>query len=166
MNKLEVKERKHTWHWSSTEGSSTRAWYQNFNNGIQNDYYVRTSCYWVRAVRKVKKWTSSKPKKRNTSGTGRVLRTVLRERGISPSTMAASTTSSRLMVTGRERWEGWRFLDKTPNPNLQNGAEFLSIINSPISLLKSLLDKGHFLIANNLCCVCFGPPSEGFFLKQ
>jgi len=40
-------------HWSSTEYSSSRAWYQRFNNGLQDDGTKTASFLYVRAFRKV-----------------------------------------------------------------------------------------------------------------
>ena len=39
-------------YWSSTEGSTTSAWFQNFPDGFQNNYY-KNIAYRVRAVRRV-----------------------------------------------------------------------------------------------------------------
>ena len=53
MNKLKTKETEHKWHWSSTEDSSTNAWFQYFLNGYQGNN-GKTNSYWARAVRRVK----------------------------------------------------------------------------------------------------------------
>ena len=125
MNKLVFEGGCYKWYLSSTEYDSTDAWGRGFYYR-QGDGIYKSHSYWVRAIRKVKKWTSSISKKRNIRGTGRVLSTVLRARGIRASTMATRATTSRLVVSGRERWEGWRFLSKNPEPDLQNGSEILS----------------------------------------
>ena len=54
MNKLAIEEKKHNWHWSSTENRSKFAWFQYFTNGHQGSDY-KTYSYWARAVRRVKK---------------------------------------------------------------------------------------------------------------
>jgi len=39
------------YYWSSSEGSSSYAWHQNFDDGIQNIIYLKSYAYRVRAVR-------------------------------------------------------------------------------------------------------------------
>lgn len=56
MNKLAIKEKTNTSHWSSTENSSVYAWTQIYTIGNQYDD-LKTIRYWVQAVRRVKKLT-------------------------------------------------------------------------------------------------------------
>lgn len=49
-NKASLGSFQSNYYWSGTETSSTDAWRQNFNNGLQN-YVSKTNSYYVRCVR-------------------------------------------------------------------------------------------------------------------
>ena len=45
--------RKYQWYWSSTESSTTRAWSQDFNSGIQSTFTEAGRSY-VRPIKRIK----------------------------------------------------------------------------------------------------------------
>ena len=108
MNKLEIKERIHTVYWSSTECSSTNAWYQTFIGGYQCDISGKTNSFWARAVRRVKKWTNLPLKNVIITGIGQVPKPTIRTHVVSISLLVPWTTLLRRMLSGRGRYGEWR----------------------------------------------------------